>query len=122
MASAVAPADDAGLPIFRAPRRLDLPSVWHIPEDPLVIIPERPDVEWDHGAMLIPALLSRDECKGWIRETERMGFGSLASRYNVEYRGNTRCTVTHAAWADKLWERLQPLMGVEPNRVGGAWQ
>lgn len=68
-------------------------------------------------------LLSDGECRMFIKETEKIGFGSTG--YARQYRGNDRLMLMDESLAVALWSRIEPLLpdivverGLEWHPVG----
>jgi len=64
--------------------------------------------------LLLPSLLSGNECAALVEAAERVGFG--ATNYPKSYRGNLRLVATDRALASALWERLCPFVPASLER------
>ena len=56
---------------------------------------------------LLHSLLSPDECRHYIEDTERIGYSDLLDLFQPEYRSNDRVLAVCQPLVDRLWARLQ---------------
>ena len=56
---------------------------------------------------LVHSLLSPDECRHYIEDTERIGYSDLLDLFPPEYRSNERVLGICQPLVDCLWSRLQ---------------
>jgi len=68
--------------------------------------------------MLHP-IFSESECKRLIASGEEIGFGK--TNYQKEYRGNLRLISKDRSLADKIWERLKPVVPLTVELDGHTW-
>jgi len=61
------------------------------------------------NAWVVTDLLTSSECQSLINETEDIGYGR--THYQPRYRGNLRLILDDPNLADKLWVRIQHLLG-----------
>lgn len=56
---------------------------------------------------LLHSLLTPEECRHYIKDTERIGYSDLLDLFPPEYRNNDRVLSICQRLVDKLWARLQ---------------
>ena len=79
---------------------------------------------------LLHSLLTAEECRHYITETERIGYSDLSGVFPPEYRSNDRVLSLCEPLADCLWRRIEPFLSrrevirVRPMGFGneGTWK
>ena len=79
---------------------------------------------------LLHSLLSPEECRHYIEDTERIGYSDLLDLFPPEYRSNDRVLSICQPLVDTLWARLQghltrrEVIRVRPVGFGneGTWK
>ena len=93
---------------------------------------QRKDIELGAGSrcFLLHGLLTREECRFYIEETERVGYSSLSDLFDSEYRSNDRLLSISEELAEGLYRRLEPylerrdIVRIRPVGFGneGTWK
>jgi hypothetical protein len=83
----------------------------------------------DARCFLLDPILTSEECKYYIYETEKIGYETLDKEYPKEYRSNERVLVKSPALAKILWKKIEPycqkeFLNVKPFGFGneGLWK
>ena len=79
---------------------------------------------------LLRSLLTPEECRYYVKETERIGYSDLSALFPREYRSNERVLAICQPLVECLWTRLQPhlsrreVIRVRPIGFGneGTWK
>ncbi len=72
--------------------------------------------------VLLPGVLSREECVAAIDAAETSGFEAMERRYPSGYRDNDRAVRDDAALAARLFERLRGQLPERWEEGGGRWR
>ena len=105
---------------------------------PSVICPSTQSLETTREELDVPgsrcfllhSLLSPEECRHYIEETEKIGYSDLSGLFPREYRSNERVLAICQPLVECLWTRLQPhlsrkeVVRVRPIGFGneGTWK
>ena len=79
---------------------------------------------------LLHGLLTAEECRFYVDETERVGYSSLANLFETEYRSNDRLLSISEELAAGIYRRLEPylerrdILRIRPVGFGnqGTWK
>ena len=79
---------------------------------------------------LLHDLLTEEECRHYIKETERIGYSDLSDVFPADYRSNDRVLAICEPLTECLWKRVEPFLTrrevirVRPMGFGndGTWK
>ena len=59
---------------------------------------------------LLHGLLTPEECRHYIRETEKIGYSDLSDLFPAAYRSNDRVLAISEPLVECLWKRIEPFL------------